>query len=82
MNELNIKFRQENGELRIMISSDNLLITTYWKNLTELKKNLKEAIEGTLESMKKESNSVINLKDLFKILDFWNINLQKDALEV
>jgi len=52
MTELNIKFREEDGYLRIMISSKDLLITTYWKNLEELKKNLKEAIQWTIESIK------------------------------
>ncbi len=41
MNKINIKFRQEGGKYRIMISSRDLLITTFRKDINELKENLK-----------------------------------------
>ncbi len=81
MNELNIKFRKENWELRIMISSKDLLITTYWKDLKELKKNLKEAIEGVIESIEEKEvrASVINLSNIF---NFWILNPKINAINL
>jgi len=81
MNELNIKFRKENWELRIMISSKDLLITTYWKDLKELKKNLKEAIEGVIESIEEKEvrASVINLSNIF---NFWILNPKVNAINL